>query len=330
MRTRTFAVIVLLVAAAVIASTLSIGNDYLFFAAYAVLSSVVLATAWNILGGYAGYVNFGTAGFYAIGVYTSVVLYKAIEAPLPVAIVCGGALAGLVGMGTGWFTLRLKGVYFSIATLALTLMLHTLVTNWSYVGGPRGAYIIMSGEVPFGLGKYQHLIFAVMVFLAAGSIIVARYVETSMFGRGLAAVRDNEVAAECAGVPTQRLKLIAAGISGAMMGVAGAVQPFFLTFVEPSSVFSLVIAINAIAMSLIGGTRSWVGPLIGALLLGSMQQAATVTISSEANMLIVGVLLVLFVAVAPNGILGLLSDKLPGLRRKRLVSVQPERGLEQR
>jgi branched-chain amino acid transport system permease protein len=108
-------------------------NEYYFFAGYVVLQFVVIATAWNILGGYAGYVNFGSAGFFAIGVYCSIALIKAVDLPLPLLIMAGAIAAGIVGLATGYLTLRLRGVYFAIATLALAIVLETLVANWGYV-----------------------------------------------------------------------------------------------------------------------------------------------------------------------------------------------------
>ena len=128
-------------------------NEYFFFAAYVVLQYIVLATAWNILGGYTGYINFGTGAFFAIGAYSTVVLHNlhakpalmqdwfgvAMPAvPLPVMILVGGIVAGLVGLGTGYLTLRLRGVFFAIATLALAVVVQTLIVNWDYVGGSRG------------------------------------------------------------------------------------------------------------------------------------------------------------------------------------------------
>src|SRR5438876_244982 len=172
-------------------------NPYVYFAGYVVLQYVVIATAWNILGGYAGYVDFGPP------------------------------------------------------------------------------------------------------------VLAARMIERSWIGRGLSALRDNEEAAECMGVPTLRLKLFATTVSGFFLGVAGAPFPYYVTYVEPSSAFNLDYAVNALAMPMIGGTTTWIGPVIGAVLLGTAQQVATVTISSELNLLIVGVVLVLFVVLAPEGITGL-------------------------
>jgi branched-chain amino acid transport system permease protein len=107
------------------------------------------------------------------------------------------------------------------------------------------------------------------------------------------------------GVPTLRLKLLATTVSGTLMGIAGAPFPYYITFVDPGSAFNLSYAVNSLAMPMVGGTTSWLGPVIGAILLGTVQQLATVTISSELNLLIVGVVLVAFVVLAPEGILGL-------------------------
>src|SRR5258706_370588 len=206
MRPWKFSLLALAVGIVVFALTLMLGSDYLFFAGYVVLQFIVLATAWNILGGYCGYVNFGTAAFFAIGTYSSVAMHK--------------------------------------------------------LGANSGRYL--SGTI-----------------------------------------RDDEMAAEAAGVPTLRLKLIATTISGAFMGMAGAPYPYYIGYVEPAGTFGLQYAVNSIAMPMIGGTTTWAGPLIGAILLGSLQQITTVTISSAVNLLIVGVLLVAFVIIAPNGLVGL-------------------------
>jgi branched-chain amino acid transport system permease protein len=300
-----------------------VNNDYIFFAGYTVLQFIVLSTAWNILGGYCGYVNFGSAGFFALGAYSSVCLYtigQSLEElfpeslvapmqlifplPLPVLIIVAGIVAGLVGLGTGYLTLRLRGVFFAIATLALAVVLQTFIVNWSFVGGSRGAYVIPPNEIPF-FGPYIQYLFVLMLVLVIISLTCARLIERSRLGYGFATIRDDELAAEACGVPTLQLKLIATVLSGALMGMAGAPFPFYIGYIEPGSAFDLSYAVNSIAMPMIGGTTSWAGPLIGAVLLGTLQQVATVTISSAVNLLIVGLLLIGFVIVAPRGIVGL-------------------------
>lgn len=308
MRTSVFFLVCLAIAAAVFGAARFINNDYLFFAGYVVLQYIVLATAWNILGGYTGYVNFGSAAFFALGAYASVFLHKFYPLPIPLLIVIGAVIAGVVGLGMGYLTLRLRGAFFAIATLAMAVVLQTLITNWNYVGGARGAYVLRPSEVAL-IGSYIHYLFLLMLALTVVALTLARGIERSRLGLGFAAIRDDELAAEASGVPTLRLKLIATTISGALMGMAGAPFPYYIGYLQPTSAFALDYAVNAIAMPMIGGTTSWVGPLIGAILLGSLQQIATVTISSAVNLLIVGLLIVDCVIIAPNGILGLLQGR---------------------
>jgi len=305
-RTRVFFLILIAVAAVVFLAARLVSNDYVFFAGYTVLQFVVLATAWNILGGYTGYVNFGSAAFFALGAYATVFLHKSYPLPIPLLIVIGGIVSGIVGLGMGYLTLRLRGAFFAIATLALAVVLQTLVVNWDYVGGSRGAYIIRPNEIAL-IGPYIQYLFLLMLALAIIALTIARGVERSQLGYGFATIRDDELAAEASGVPTLRLKLVATTLSGALMGMAGAPFPYYIGYLQPSSAFGLDYAVNSIAMPMIGGTTSWVGPLIGAILLGSLQQIATVTISSAVNLLIVGLLLVAFVIIAPNGIVGLVQ-----------------------
>ena len=302
MRSSLFLVICLIVGAAIFAAALALNNDYYFFAGYVVLQYVVLATAWNILGGYCGYVNFGSAAFFALGAYSTVAIHKLYPLPLPLLVVAGGIVSGVVGLGMGYLTLRLRGAFFAIATLALAVVLQTLIVNWDFVGGSRGAYIVRPEAIaPFG--SYIKYLFLIMMLLAIGAIVVARLIERSRLGYGFATIRDDELAAESSGVPL-RLKLIATGLSGGFMGMVGAPLPYYVTYLDPASAFSLSYAVNTIAMPLIGGTSSWLGPILGAILLGTLQQVATVTISSAWSLLIVGVMLVIFVVAAPKGIIG--------------------------
>ena len=312
----------------VVATRLAFSNEYFFFAAYVVLQYIVLSTAWNILGGYTGYINFGTGAFFAIGAYTSAVLHKMPALlktfdvmippiPLPVMILVGGVIAGVLGLGTGYLTLRLRGVFFAIATLAMTVVVQTLIVNWDYVGGSRGIYIIRPAQAPLG-GSYIQYLYTLMMVLSVVSVGIARWIERSRLGLGFAAIRDDELAAEAGGVPTLRLKLIATTLSGALMGMAGAPLPYYVTYLDPASSFNLAYAVNSVAMPVIGGMTSWIGPIIGAVLLGTIQQLATVTISSALNLLIVGILLILFVIIAPNGIMGLISAR----QRRRAAIIE--------
>src|SRR3989454_7671351 len=122
------------VAAGIVVASLRV-NPYLYFAGYVILQYVVIATAWNILGGYGGYVNFGTPAFFALGAYTAVVLIQWIRAPLPVLLLAGGLVSALLGLGIGYLTLRAPGGFFSLAALGPAVVLQTMIINWDYVGG---------------------------------------------------------------------------------------------------------------------------------------------------------------------------------------------------
>ena len=294
----------------------TIRNEYYFFAAYVVVQFVVLATAWNILGGYAGYVNFGTSAFFGVGAYIAVMIIKATGLPLGLQILAAAAVGGALGFGVGLLTLRLRGIFFSIATVAITIILETAVINWRYVGGATGIQILRP-PVTEPFESYIKMLFVAVVLLAIVAVAIARYIETSWLGRGLRAIRDNEEAAECSGVPTLKLKLLACTISGALMSAAGAPLAMYQSFVEPASAFNLTYSVSALAMPIIGGTAHWLGPVIGAVLLGTVQQVVTVTVSSELNVLVVGVLLVLFVVAAPEGIVGLARKLRHKLRSRR-------------
>ena len=285
-------------------ATFLIKNEYPFFAGYVILQFIVLATAWNILGGYAGYVNFGTSAFFGLGVYTAVFLFRWIGAPLLVQIIAAAGVGALLGFLVGLLTLRMRGIFFSIATIALTIIIETFVINWKFVGGATGMQMIRpSATAPFD--SYVKMLFVGSAVMVVVAVALARFIQGSWIGRGLQALRDDELAAECTGVPTLRLKLLACVISGALMCAAGAPNAMYLSFADPASAFNLNYSVSALAMALIGGTAHWIGPILGALLLGATQQLLTVTISSEVNVLVLGLMLVLFVVGAPDGLIGL-------------------------
>jgi len=313
-----FALIAIVVGLLVLAFAHWLKIDYFFFAGYTILQFTVLATAWNILGGYCGYVNFGSAAFFALGAYASVFMHKVLPLPVPVLMLIGAVVSGIVGFGMGYLTLRLRGAFFAIATLALAVVLQTLVVNWDFVGGSRGAYIIRPETIDIGSLQVNYIeyLFVLMLGLAVLVLTTARTIERSQLGLGFATIRDDEMAAEASGVPTLRLKLIATTLSGAFMGMAGAPFPYYIGYLQPSSAFGLEYAVNSIAMPMIGGTTSWIGPLVGSLLLGTAQQYTTAYISlgTGVNVLIVGVILIVFVIIAPNGLVGLMQE---WLRKRR-------------
>src|SRR5260221_399668 len=216
------------------------------------------------------------------------------------------AVGGLMGFALGLLTLRMRGIFFSIATIALTIIIETSITNWRYVGDAAGIQIQRPAVMaPFD--NYVQMLFFVQALLVVLSVAISRYIMNSWIGRGLQALKDDELAAECTGVPTLQLKLLACVISASLMCAAGAPAAMYVQYADPASAFSLNYSVSALAMSLIGGTAHWAGAIIGAILLSTTQQLLTVTISSEVNVLVLGVMLVLFVVGAPEGIIGLIG-----------------------
>ena len=294
--------------AAILLSAQLVANEYWFFAGYVILQFVVLSVAWTILGGYAGYVNFGTSAFFGVGVYTAVFLVSATGAPLLIQIAVAAVVGAILGFAVGLLTLRMQGIFFSIATIAITIIIETTVTNWRSLGGAAGIQI-QRPPVTAPFHSYVQMLVFVQALLVVISVAIARYIQNSWIGRGLQALRDDELAAECTGVPTLRLKLMACVISGALMCAAGAPAAMYLQYADPASAFNLNYSVSVLAMALIGGTAHWIGPVIGAILLGVTQQLLTVTISSEVNVLVLGIMLVLFVVGAPEGIIGLFRKR---------------------
>ncbi|MBV9459919.1 MAG: branched-chain amino acid ABC transporter permease, partial [Bradyrhizobium sp.] len=238
--------------AVVLVMTQTMRNEYPFFAGYVILQFVVLSVAWTILGGYAGYVNFGTNAFFGVGVYTSVLLVQAYGAPLGVQILVAAVVGCLLGLGVGLLTLRMRGIFFSIATIALAIIIETAVTNWRFVGGAAGIQLARPPVMP-PFDSYVKMLFFVQALLVVVAIAVARFIQNSRIGRGLHALRDDELAAECTGVPTLRLKLMACMISGALISAGGAPAAMYLSFANPDSAFNLNYSVSVLAMALIGG-----------------------------------------------------------------------------
>jgi branched-chain amino acid transport system permease protein len=222
-----------------------------------------------------------------------------------VQIAAAAIVGAFLGFAVGLLTLRMQGIFFSIATIALTIIVETSVTNWRFVGGAAGIQM-QRPPVTAPFDSYVQMLFFVQALLVVVAVAIARYIQGSWIGRGLQALKDDELAAECTGVPTLRLKLVACVISGALMCAAGAPAAMYLQYADPSSAFNLNYSVSVLAMSLIGGTAHWAGPVLGAILLGGTQQLLAVTISSEVNVLVLGIMLVLFVVAAPEGLIGLI------------------------
>jgi branched-chain amino acid transport system permease protein len=271
---------------------------------YLVFYWVVLATSWNILSGYAGYFSFGHGAFFGAGVYTTAVLAGKFNWPFLATLPMAALVAMLIGLSVGSVVFRVKGVrgeLFALLTLAVTFVLATIVTNTPIDGGP-GVYL-NSVPVP-AIGPSQSATFYLLMLVAAVvTLLISWRVYSSKLGAGLFAIHDDEDAAEVMGVPTFRLKLLALGVSSALAGVAGGIHAMFISYVTANEVFNITVPLTVVLMSVLGGTRHWAGPAIGAAVITGLLYAFTSGDSAVLGKALTGVILVAAILFMPEGII---------------------------
>jgi branched-chain amino acid transport system permease protein len=272
---------------------------------YLVLHWIVLATSWNILSGYSGYFSFGHGAFYGAGVYTTAVLAGTFGVPFLWTLPAAALVAALLGVALGAVVFRVRrvrGELFALLTLAVTFVLATIVQNTPIDGGP-GVYLSavpVPPLAPTASGGFYMMALA----LAVVTLVLARTIATSRLGLALFAIHDDEDAAEVMGVPTYRFKLVAFGISCALAGIAGGVQALFVSYVTTGSTFDITVPLTVVLMCVLGGTRHWAGPALGATAITLLLYASTAADQAVAGKAITGAILVVAVLFMPDGILG--------------------------
>ena len=272
---------------------------------YLVFHWIVLATSWNILSGYSGYFSFGHGAFYGIGVYTTAVLAGKFDVPFLWTLPAAALVSALLGLGLGAVVFRVRhvrGELFALLTLAATFVLATIVLNTPIDGGP-GVYL-SAVPVPKLAPTPSGAFYMMALVLAIVTVAIAYAITRARLGLGLFAIHDDEDAAEVIGVPTYGYKLAAFGISCALAGVAGGIQALFVTYVTANSTFNITVPLTVILMSVLGGTRFWAGPAIGATAITILLYATTAADEAVVGKAVVGVILVAAILLMPEGILG--------------------------
>jgi len=287
---------------------------------YLVFHWIVLATSWNILSGYSGYFSFGHGAFYGTGIYTTAVLAGRFDVPFLWTLPVAGAIAALLGVVLGAVVFRVRSVrgeLFALLTLAVTFVLATIVSNTPIDGGP-GVYL-SAVAVPALAPTPSGTFYVLSLALVTVTLFTARAIATAKLGLGLFAIHDDEDVAEVLGVPTYRYKLVAFGISCALAGVAGGVHALFVSYVTANGTFNITVPLTVVLMSVLGGTRHWAGPALGATAITLLLYASTAADQAVAGKAVTGAILVAAVLFLPNGMLGLLPR-----RRKAIVpSAEP-------
>ena len=288
-----------------------LNQNYVLHLALYTFMYIALASSWNILGGFAGYISLGHNVFFAIGGYLSGMLLVRYG----VSSFITAPLAGLVAMGVGFvvglITLRVRGPAFIISSIALLMVAKILFDNWSFVGGSNGISLPLF-DLPVEYVKIPF--YYAMLVIAVASVLTAYVIRHSKLGLGLRAISQDEIKAECAGINTRLYKILAFAISAFFVGAGGAVWGEYLTYIRPNIFLTILIAANMVLMCILGGKGTVAGPVVGAVLLIAFNEFFVSQFgASEINLLGTGVIMLLALIYFPNGIVGTLkkAGKLP-------------------
>ena len=282
---------------------------------YLIFHWVVLATSWNILSGYSGYFSFGHGAFFGLGMYTTAVLAGKFNWPFLYTLPMAALVPALFGVGLGAVVFRLRrlrGELFGLLTLAVTFVIATIILNTPIDGGP-GVYL---SAVPLpAIGPSPSATFYLLALAMVMLVLwVAYYIYNARLGSGLFAIHDDEDVAEVQGVPTYRFKLQALAISCAFAGVAGGVHALFVSYVTAGEVFNIVVPLYVVLMSVLGGSRHWLGPAVGATAITALSYAFTAGDSAVVGRAAIGLILIVVILFMPDGILGQLIKRFKSRR----------------
>jgi branched-chain amino acid transport system permease protein len=278
-----------------------------------------LGAAWNILGGYAGQFSFGHAAFFGIGAYTSTLLFLRLGLTPWLGMLVGGALAAAFGLAAGYLSFRygLRGPYFALVTLAFAEMLRVVAVNTKAVGSSLGLVIPSREAAPwhfmFG-GKLSY--YYVILAMALAALWVTWRIERSKLGYALQAIRENEEAAEAAGVDALGMKLRAMAISSFMTALGGTFYAQYFAYIDPAITFGPSVSIQGLLQAIVGGAGTVLGPVLGAFVLTPVSELARALLRGRAgvDVMLYGAILILVISFLPHGLMGWLRRHRPGAR----------------
>jgi branched-chain amino acid transport system permease protein len=269
--------------------------------------NIAVASSWNIIGGYAGYISLGHNVFLAVGGYFSGILFAYFGLSPFLTTPLAGLAAMVVGLLVGLITLRARGPTFIISTIALVLLVKIALDNWDYVGGSNGMSLPLL-DLPVELVKLPF--YYGMLLVAIGAVFLSYRIRRSKFGLGLRAISQDEIKAEVAGIPTGLYKILAFALSALFVGMAGALWGYYLFFLRPTVFLSILLGAKFVLMTILGGRGTVAGPVIGAIVFVAANEFFVAKLgSSELNIAATGLLLILVLLFFPDGIIGTLKHK---------------------
>jgi len=298
--------------AVLLAIPLLTANQFLLHLGITVLMWTVLGVAWNLLGGYAGQVSFGHATFFGVGAYTMMILFLKLGLAPWYGMILGGMLAALVSLPVGYICFRLRGPYFSLATLAVAEIVRLVALNWeALTNGPVGLLITTLPRV--GLGsrvlnwESKAPFFYLVATLALGAMLATRWLSRSRLGAYLLAIREDEDTAESIGIDTVMAKVTVLALSAFLAGVAGGFYGLYFRYVDPDAVFPIALSVEMVFIAVVGGLATVEGPVIGAIFLVSIGELFRERFL-VGHLIFYGLFMMLTIRYLPEGIWG-------GLRR---------------
>ncbi len=272
---------------------------------------VIMAASWNIIGGYAGYVSLGHNVFFAFGAYFAGMFFLSTRISPFVSAPVAGILAMAFGMLFGLIALRTRGSTFIISTIALVLLVAEFLDNWKLTGGTNGLAMPMIGlDGQYAKIPYYYYLLVAMVLC----VIMAYYIKHSKFGLALRAISQDETKAEVAGIPTRKYKILAFGISGLFIGVAGAVWGSYLTYLRPSIFLTVALGTSIVLNTILGGKGTVAGPVVGTVIMTVINEFVVAKLgATELNIVVTGLILIFVLLYFPEGIVGSLKarNRLP-------------------
>lgn len=276
---------------------------------FSVFMYVILASSWNFIGGYAGYLSFGHAAFFGIGAFATAKAASVFElSPLMtiLASIPAGALAALVGLIVGYPCLKIRGPYFSVVTICFAFVVELTVKNVEFFGGAEGIYLKFM-DIPEKLSR--SIMYEVMLLLMVVTLSVAWWLSRSRLGAGLRAIRSDEEVAETMAIPTAKIKIQAFILSAFFPGIAGGLFAYYLTYIHADVVFNISISILIVLMAMFGGGGTWLGPIIGAVILTVVNEGLSTFAQAEIARIIYGALFIVVTIFMPNGIIDFFRKK---------------------
>ena len=283
-------------------------NQFLIHLAITVLMWTVLGISWNLLGGYAGQVSFGHATFFGVGAYATMILYLKLGLAPWYGMVLGGLLGAAVSLPIGLICFRLRGPYFSLATLAVAEIVRLVALNWEAVTeGPVGLLITTLPQVNFGSRpvnwESKVPFYYLVMTLAVGAMLVTYGFSRSRLGAYLLAIREDEDTAESIGIDTARAKVITLALSAFLAGVAGGFYGMYFRYVDPDAVFPIALSVEMVFIAVVGGLATVAGPIVGSIFLVTVSELFRERFL-VGHLIFYGLCMMLTIRYLPEGIWG--------------------------